>query len=293
MTRKIQLLFIWLFMLMLLCLNGFATAEANNPGYEFYFQQLDANQQAIYRTILSAPAKSATYTIVLPERETSEATLAQKVYTVASVMGMDHPESMAWFFWTGDISYNAATNTATIELISAEHYDPKDQALSEKLLDTIVASANPDWDLYTKALFTSNVVVDALDYDWKYVFYPENGKADYYNSNIFCVNNGYAICGGFSKLYKAIADRIGLPCVEVGSVGHAWVHVQMEDGNWYGVEPQNPLRLQGTSTMLNVEFFSDGSDMYTLYDGFFGEGEFNKIRQPERTTYDYIYMPAK
>lgn len=287
MTRKIRILLTWLFMLMLLCLSSFAMAEANNPGYEFYFQQLDANQKAMYRAILEAPAKTATCTVVLPEDGGSLSEVSGELHTVSSALPMDHPEALAWLFWFQDVSYDSETNTVTFELISSDYYEPKDQVLSERLLDTIVAAADPDWDLYTKALFTSNVVIDALDYDWKYVFYPENGKADYYNSNIFCVNNGYAICGGFSKLYKAIADRIGLPCVEVGSVGHAWVHVQMEDGNWYGVEPQNPLRLQGTSTMLNSTFMAPGVDQYELYDEFFGEN--SCIRQPERTVNDYEY----
>ena len=285
--KKSRFLFIVLFLLTLQCMSCFATGEADNPGYEFYFRQLDTNQQAIYRAILDAPAKTGSCTVVLPEQVSSEDVLEGKINTVLSLIGMDHPVSMAWLSWCRDIAYDAAANAAVIELVCSDFYDPRDQALSEMLIDTIAAAADSDWDLYTKALFTSNVVVDALDYDWKYVFYPENGKCDYYNSTILCVNNGYAICGGFSKLYKAIADRIGLPCVEVGSVGHAWVHVQMEDGNWYGVEPQDPLRLQGTSTMLNSVFMAPGVDQYELFDDFFGEG--SGIHQPERTEYDYEY----
>lgn len=276
-------------LLVLICLSSVAEADSNQAGYEFYFMQLNKNQQAMYRVVQNAPPETAVYTVVLPEKAASEAEASQALHTVMETVKMDHPESMAWLFWFEDFSYNDADNSVTFELCASDYYDADDQELSERLLDAIAAAADPSWDLYTKAQFTTNVVRDALDYDWKYVFYPENGKADYYNSTIHCVNNGYAICGGFSKLYKAIADRIGLPCVEVGSVGHAWVHVQMEDGNWYGQEPQNPLYLQGTSTMLNSTFMAPGVDQYELYDEFFGGGELSNVRQPERTAEDYNY----
>ena len=33
-----------------------------NPAYEFYFQQLDDNQQAMYHVLLAAPAETAEHT---------------------------------------------------------------------------------------------------------------------------------------------------------------------------------------------------------------------------------------
>ena len=281
-------LFLSLLLLVLVYCGCVYAESSQNPAYEFYFQQLDANQQAMYRAILSAPAETATYTLVLPEDGGSYENVFAKMHTTMEPVKMDHPETTAWLRWFSDLQYDADSNSMTYTLDCQSFYDPDDQTLSEKLLDVIAAQADPTWDSYTKAWFVSNVVQDALDYDWDYVFYNENGKADFYNSNIFCVNNGYGICGGFSKLYKAIADRIGLPCVEVGSVGHAWVHVQMEDGNWYGQEPQNSVYLQGTSTMLGRSFIGT-EDMYVLYDGFFDGGVGTSIHQPERVEYDYVY----
>lgn len=259
-----------------------------NPAYEYYYQQLTPNQQAMYRVILEAPSKTAEYTVVLPDLCMSEEEAIRALNTTVATIVMDHPETMAWFSWVKNISFDENSNAVTFELICWDCYNPEDQALSERLIDTIVDAADPSWDLYHKAVFVSNAVRDALDYDWKCDFLSSEGRAYYYNNNVLCVNNGYAVCGGFSKLYKAIADRIGLPCVEVGSVGHAWVHVLMEDGNWYGVEPQNPLYLQGTSTMLGWSYLDPDHDMYELYDGFFDED--GSIRQPERTVEDYEYV---
>jgi len=274
-----------LLLLVVCCFSSMAGAE--NAGYEFYFQQLDANQQAMYRVIQAAPAETASYTVELPEAGVSQDGIASKLQTTMETVKMDHPESTAWLFWFENCSYDEECNAVTFTLICSDYYDPDDQTMSEKLIDTIVAAADPSWDLYTKARFISNAVIDALEYDWNYVFYGENGKADYYNSNIYCVNNGFGICGGFSKLYKAVADRIDLPCVEVGSVGHAWVHVKMEDGNWYGIDPQDPNILQGTDSMLGW-YYLGGNDMYELYDGFFAED--GSIKQPERAKDDYEYI---
>lgn len=285
-VRRIFGMMLVALMLLAACLCASAE-ERINPAYEYYYQQLTPNQQAIYRLVLEAPHQTEKYTLKLPENGYSLEKVRKELHPAIESVKMDHPEVMAWLFSVADWSYDASRNAVTFTLTCQRFYDPEDQMCAEKLLDKIVAAANPEWDRYTKAWFVSNVVQAALDYDpvAEGSFYTENGKADYYNSNILCINNGYAVCEGFSQLYKVIADRIGLPCVVVGSVSHAWIHVLMEDGNWYGQEPQNPVYLQGASTLPN-------SDMYELYDGFFGGGEMTNVRQPERTIDDYLFSGA-
>lgn len=274
-----------LFFFLLLFISGAMAEASDNAGYEYYFKQLTPNEQAIYRVVLAAPTETAVYTVALPDDASSAGSHRDLVHHAVVTAVQDHPESMAWFayFICEDDVYDIETNSVTFTLHCSEYYDSADQEMAENLIDAIVAKADPGWDLYTKAKFVSNVVIDALDYDNNVGFYY-GGAQQYYNSNIYCVNDGYGICGGFSKLYKAIADRIGLPCVEVTSVGHAWVHVKMEDGNWYGIDPQSPDILRGTASMLGT-FFMYGNDMYELYDGFFAED--GSIVQPERAVEDY------
>jgi hypothetical protein len=51
------------------------------------------------------------------------------------------------------------------------------------------------------------------------------------------------VCEGYAKAFKLICDRIGIPCVcifgnydQETATAHMWNYVQMEDGNWYGID---------------------------------------------------------
>lgn len=51
------------------------------------------------------------------------------------------------------------------------------------------------------------------------------------------------VCEGYSKAFKLICDRLGIPCVCIfgnydpdDRTAHMWNYVQMEDGNWYGMD---------------------------------------------------------
>ena len=51
------------------------------------------------------------------------------------------------------------------------------------------------------------------------------------------------VCEGYAKAFKLICDRLGIPCVCVfgnydieNKTAHLWNYVQMEDGQWYGMD---------------------------------------------------------
>ncbi len=55
----------------------------------------------------------------------------------------------------------------------------------------------------------------------------------------------YFVCEGYSKAMKILCGKFGIPCVLVAGTGvvsssssgpHMWNYVQMEDGNWYGLD---------------------------------------------------------
>ena len=50
--------------------------------------------------------------------------------------------------------------------------------------------------------------------------------------------NGTSVCDGYARAFKMICDYCGVPCLYVGSTydDHAWNMVQLENGNWYGVD---------------------------------------------------------
>ncbi len=44
------------------------------------------------------------------------------------------------------------------------------------------------------------------------------------------------VCEGYSRAFKLICDRLGVPCVLVSGGNHMWNHVKMDDGKWYAVD---------------------------------------------------------
>ena len=44
------------------------------------------------------------------------------------------------------------------------------------------------------------------------------------------------VCEAYSRAFKMVCDRIGLPCILVIGDGHMWNYVQNEDGVWYAVD---------------------------------------------------------
>ena len=75
----------------------------------------------------------------------------------------------------------------------------------------------------------------------KFTYYDIN--ADFAHSCIGGLVEPGAVCEGYSKAFKIICDKLQIPCVcifgnydETENSAHMWNYVQMEDGNWYGVD---------------------------------------------------------
>lgn len=75
-----------------------------------------------------------------------------------------------------------------------------------------------------------------------------NPHTVYYDQTSYnaLVSPNISVCNGYSAAFKLLCDRYGIPCVHLsgrsydlsGREGnHAWNYVQLEDGNWYAVDP--------------------------------------------------------
>lgn len=60
------------------------------------------------------------------------------------------------------------------------------------------------------------------------------------------LENGEAVCEGFSRAFKMILDKLDIPCVLVigeymhtanQTENHMWTYVRLEDEKWYGIDP--------------------------------------------------------
>ncbi len=88
---------------------------------------------------------------------------------------------------------------------------------------------------YQKLKYIHDYIANAVTYDMSAPFHDTA-------VGLFC--EPYAIvCEGYSKAFKLICDKEGIPCIVVpGNIdiekktGHMWNYVIMEDGEWYGID---------------------------------------------------------
>lgn len=270
--------------ILLLSLNTVAYA-VDQPGYRYYFKQLNGFQKQLYEFILSAPHETALYTIDVVDDDLSLYTqeeIKERVYDARWACDLDNPEQTSWIndaYW---YSCDQELNKITIKIEKSEYYDIEDTEKIGIILDRIEANANPSWDNYTKAYYIASTIYSSMKYDYDYVFYNTDSKPNVDKQHITGIINGVAVCEGYSEIFKALADRLDLPCVEVCGPGHAFVHIMMDDGKWYGHDPQNELYLNGNSMYQGELRESGWVNIYDIFDK-----AYYYLVQPHRTEEDY------
>lgn len=102
------------------------------------------------------------------------------------------------------------------------------------------------------------------------------------------------VCEGYSKGFKLICDRLGIPCVlvfgnydEENNVAHMWNYVQMEDGNWYGIDLTWDDTDGSNGVEVKYDYFLKGSDSFFVKhtEGYDYLG--TPLTYPEISTSDY------
>lgn len=78
-----------------------------------------------------------------------------------------------------------------------------------------------------------------------------------------------AVCEGYSKGFKMICDKLGIPCVIVfgnydltKNTAHMWNYVQMEDGKWYAVDLTWDDLDGGDGQEIKYQYLLSGSESF-------------------------------
>lgn len=125
-------------------------------------------------------------------------------------------------------------------------------------------------------------VCETAIYDDAYNSYGEGTEA--YNkihsaAGFFLDENHKVVCDGYSKAFKILCDKFGIPCVIIPGKttgGHAWNYVQMEDGCWYLVDTTwddvggvrySYFLMGGQSKGASNEILSEARTVYTNFSG--------------------------
>lgn len=101
----------------------------------------------------------------------------------------------------------------------------------------------------------------------EFTYYDINGK--YASSAAGALVEAGVVCEGYSKAFKLICDRLGIPCVlvfgnynEANRTAHMWNYVMMEDGNWYAVDLTWDDLDGSEGKKLKYDYFLKGTESF-------------------------------
>ena len=279
--------------------NLFNTGDTPYTFYSF----LDANQKAVYNTILSNPLQES-YTVTLAEPISGNCSVDSDNYIVLtdamrtaiynaafggiSAVGEDYPE----YFWlnsyqlgfnmsgsgtqTGDSNYPwYYTITQLIvspQLNTAKYADYATVfSLYSQLKTKVAEFPVSGHSRYEKVKSIHDNIISQVTYDPNLNTSSEN-PTNHEPVSVF-FSPYLTVCEGYSEAFKLLCDREGIPCVVIvgysvtSTAGHAWNYVQMDDGNWYAIDSTwDDLASSGSGFyyfLVGSDSPSSGSDTFS------------------------------
>ncbi len=146
-------------------------------------------------------------------------------------------------------------------------------AALETMAATVEKKAGANASVKDVAKAANDAVCQAVTYDF---CDDDNGDAAKYIRTAYgALVNGRAVCEGYSRLYKAVLDKLGVECVLVSGYfldgerfePHMWNYVQDEEGRWYAVDVtmNDGHRLQAGGIELNAEkYFWQTEELFAI-----------------------------
>jgi len=198
-------------------------------GYEYYYCQLDSEEQQVYRSMyeaFSAIGSGNTIPTISDER----------MNVIANYIRMDHPE----FFYVDIMGYTHYTRGGQIEktVIAAKYYETKTVIKMElesinTVVDELINSFPENADDYTKVKLAYEWIIDNTDYKLD----SENNQTI---KSVFF--NHKSVCAGYARALQYILNRAGVATTIVDGASlvtgesHAW-NLCLVDGDYYYVDP--------------------------------------------------------
>lgn len=239
------------------------------------------------------------------EKTTLDMTIAKNFIPAIDAVMLDMPE----IFWlnpqslfTPNFSYSESFNFFTGKYVVKvqslvlspacyESYESMDEVNEQKeMLEKTVAEFPVD---------TESTRYEQLktihDYICSFTYY--NSDAPFPFSPIGSLVQSGAVCEGYSKGFKIICDRLGIPCVlAVGNYtsdsGHMWNYVRLDDGKWYAVDVTWDDTDGKNGLEVKYDYFLKGSEKFNLNHSPSNNYNGSYIVYPEISETDYITEPV-
>ncbi len=204
-------------------------ADVNTNGIKpYYYDCITAEQQRIYRLMLTAAEKMSNETISLGAAKNASERISD-ISIAYRALSCDYPQ----LFW---LPYIYRMSSGGAEFTFEGNYpvtsDEKTvmQSQINNVLEKIVAATSHLDSRFEKQLYIH-------DYLCNNVEYADDGDMSY--TAYGALVNGKAVCEGYSRAMQLICDRVGIPCTVIYGVSrnsdHMWNVIDPGDG-WYHLD---------------------------------------------------------
>lgn len=262
-------------------MNKFYSNGTQVDTTKFFYNQLTANQKALYDQILAAgPVETIeidltgitiTGTGTSSTSKTNAVNNAQQDIMLAlTALNEDNP----LFFWlagfgvsySGSRKYSGGQYVFTITTliinmnINTTHFSDYNDVKAKR--DAVEAKYKT---IPVYGISRHEKLKSIHDYLANNIVYDKTIK----EANIFDVYgaliNGVCVCEGYAEAFKLLCDREGIPCITVVGTGnggaHKWNMVQMEDGEWYTLD----ATWDDQASIIYYSYFIIGSNTRAPY----------------------------
>ena len=170
---------------------------------------------------------------------------SQAAYSVC----YDHPE-YSWILTGGfEYSYNISyvdsqprkytINKYSFRMSSVPDFASKMSAMYSKINE--IVSGAPSGSLQETLKYFHDTICRLTSYNHDAAALDKpNAEWLYAWSPYGTLTGKQVVCEGYARAFKMLCDAANIPCALIGGIGntgaHMWNAVQMDDGNWYGVD---------------------------------------------------------
>ncbi len=200
-------------------------------------------------------------------------------------------------------------------------YNEKINEIAEKAIAEAEKDTYGTQKAVLQARYVNSYLADTIEYDYgSYNDFIENGttSAAVVSTAYGALVNNVAVCGGYSFAYKAVMDKLGIPCVVVNGYGlsedekgnatentvmHAWNYIYLPDpveetegaktftsrdaktaGNWYAVDVTWNSTGRDKNKYMNMGSYSLQTNH--IVDGVISSSKY-ELQYPELSLYNY------
>jgi len=201
---------------------------------------LKAYSGKLENLLVETSAKVSDKVCVAFELATTELSF-EEVNTVWMAFNQDHP----LYYWSVNTLavYGIHDNEKNVDRIYIpflcyNDYQPvrARQEMNQIIYDkvkSIAQAAKTNNSIYGQALYVHDSICNGMDY--KYIDGIPDTSRKAITVESFFTSYG-SVCQGYSVTFQLIMNYLGIECLTVNNLSHAWNMIKLDDGQWYWID---------------------------------------------------------